>query len=162
MSNTIRNFDAIQITEKLNELLANYHVHYQKLRNFHWTVYGENFFELHRQFEEQYNEIKMQIDEIAERILTLGLNPFGTMQQYLVESEIKEVVQEITPSEMVGEIVRDYEVMIPKIRKVIDDASKAGDEGTIDMLAGYLKDFEKRRWMMRAFLQKKANRAEVA
>jgi len=52
----------------LNILLADYHMHYQKLRNFHWNVTGSNFFELHEKFEELYEDIKLKIDEIAERI----------------------------------------------------------------------------------------------
>lgn len=57
--------------EQLNVLLADHHLYYQKLRNFHWNVIGENFFDLHAKFEEMYTDTLIKIDEIAERILTL-------------------------------------------------------------------------------------------
>ncbi len=103
MMTQIRQIDIITITDKLNQLLANYHVHYQKLRNFHWTVYGKNFFELHRQFEGMYNEAKVQIDEIAERILILGTRPLGTLNAYLSTATVKEVIRPLTPQEMKGQ-----------------------------------------------------------
>ncbi len=64
------------LVEKLNELLANYQIYYQNLRNFHWNVSGPNFFELHAKFEELYTAANLGVDETAERILTLGSRPF--------------------------------------------------------------------------------------
>ena len=69
--------------EQLNVLLADYHIYYQKLRNFHWNVVGENFFDLHEKFEEMYNDTLIKIDEIAERILTLRYQPVSHLSEYL-------------------------------------------------------------------------------
>lgn len=63
------------IVDHLNDLLANYHVHYQKLRGCHWNVSGSNFFTLHVKFEELYTNAQITIDELAERILTIGKSP---------------------------------------------------------------------------------------
>lgn len=161
MLTQIRQIDIINITDNLNQLLANYHIHYQKLRNFHWTVHGKSFFELHRQFEEMYNEIKVQIDEIAERILILGTLPIGTLQAYLKNSTIKEVVQPLSPQEMVGELIKDMDTLTGIMREGINTASEAGDEGTVDMLSGYLKNIEKSQWMLRAYLKKEEDRVKL-
>lgn len=161
MLTQIRQIDIIKITDHLNTLLANYHIHYQKLRNFHWTVYGKNFFELHRQFEEMYNHAQVQIDEIAERILVLGTLPQGNLQAYLKHSSIKEVIQPISPAEMVGEIIRDLDVLTAHLRETISLASSAGDEGTIDLLSTYLKSQEKRQWMLRAYLKQQEDSVKI-
>src|SRR5690554_89146 len=76
--------------KELNVLLADYHLYYQKLRNFHWNVVGKNFFELHNKFEEMYEDAKIKIDEIAERILTLRYQPTSNFSDYLKMSSIKE------------------------------------------------------------------------
>src|SRR6056297_1340775 len=83
------------VVTTLNKLLANYQVHYQKLRNFHWNVEGKDFFELHEQFEEEYDAVKLQIDEIAERIRVFGKKPISTMQGYLDAAEIKEAGEDV-------------------------------------------------------------------
>ena len=73
--------ETAEIVLNLNKLLANYHVHYQKLRNFHWNVEGPEFFELHQKFEEQYNEVKVNIDDIAERIRIFDKKPMSTLSE---------------------------------------------------------------------------------
>lgn len=83
------NEETKEIVESLNKLMANYHVHYQKLRNYHWNVEGHSFFELHEFFELEYNAVKLQIDEIAERIRVFGKKPVSTLKEYLEISEIK-------------------------------------------------------------------------
>src|SRR5688572_29374090 len=85
-----------KITHALNSVLANYSVHFQKLRNFHWNVKGSDFFDLHLEFEEQYKEAFENIDQIAERIRVFGETPLSTMREYLQESEIKEASTELT------------------------------------------------------------------
>jgi len=79
-----------KISHALNSVLANYSIHFQKLRNFHWNVTGSDFFDLHLEFEAQYKEAAEHTDEIAERIRVFGETPFSTMKEYLDESEIKE------------------------------------------------------------------------
>src|SRR5690606_33776932 len=89
------------ISRVLNELLANYSVHYQKLRNYHWNVKGSDFFDLHEQFESQYNEARDNIDAIAERIRVFGKTPMSTMREYLETSEIKETGTDLASDIMV-------------------------------------------------------------
>ena len=79
-----------QITEHLNLLLASSQQFYMNVRGYHWNVTGEHFFELHVKFEELYNELILQIDEIAERILTLGKTPLHTYADYAEISVIEQ------------------------------------------------------------------------
>jgi starvation-inducible DNA-binding protein len=81
---------AEELANKLNELLANYSIFYQNTRGFHWNIKGEKFFELHLKFEELYNDLLLKIDEVAERILTLGHTPEHSYSQYAKTSTIKE------------------------------------------------------------------------
>lgn len=79
------------VVDHLNDLLANYHIHYQNLRGCHWNVRGNHFFTLHVKFEELYTNALTTIDELAERVLTLGKSPYSTFSDYIKHAEIKEV-----------------------------------------------------------------------
>src|ERR1700712_3645893 len=79
------------VVDHLNELLANYHIHYQKVRGCHWNVKGKSFFTLHVKFEELYTAALTTIDELAERILTLGKAPYSTFGDYVKKANIREI-----------------------------------------------------------------------
>jgi starvation-inducible DNA-binding protein len=142
------------ITLVLNELLANYSVHYQKLRNYHWNVKGSDFFDLHEKFEQQYNEARENIDEIAERIRVFGKTPFSTMQEYLNTSEIKETGSDLPSDFMVREVLSDFRVLLEYMFAVIEVAQEQSDSGTEEMIKTFIHDIEKHHWMMTAFLAK--------
>lgn len=141
-----------EVVSSLNALLANYQVHYQKLRNFHWNVKGSDFFDLHQQFEEEYNGVLLQIDEIAERIRTFGATPFSTLKEYLAESNIKESLPGASSDEMVQELLDDYGILMSYLIEAIEASNEVGDIGTADFLTKYMKRMEKRHWMFTAFL----------
>ncbi len=149
-----RPLEAAELVIKLNQLLANYHVHYQKLRNFHWNVKGGDFFDLHEKFEIQYNQAKVNIDEIAERVRVFGKTPYSTMQEYLEQSEIKEVGTNLTATEMVNEVLADYRILLEHMVDVVDSAIDVGDIGTQDLVNTFIKNIEKSHWMFSAFIQK--------
>lgn len=144
--------DKMQLTKKLNLLIASYHVHYQKLRNFHWNVEGESFFELHEKFEELYNFSKVNIDDVAERIRVFGDRPMATLQEYLEHSKITEPKGITDSKEMVISVLGDFEVLIKQIVDTLDTANQIGDVSTIDLLANILKQTEKYHWMFRSFI----------
>lgn len=141
-----------EVVSSLNALLANYQVHYQKLRNFHWNVKGSDFFDLHQQFEEEYNAVLLQIDEIAERIRTFGATPFSTLKEYLAESNIQESLPGASSDEMVQELLDDYGILMSYLIEAIEASNEVGDIGTADFLTKYMKRMEKRHWMFTAFL----------
>lgn len=142
-----------EMVDSLNNLLANYSVHYQKLRNFHWNVKGADFFDIHEQFEQQYNTAKVAIDDIAERIRVFGQTPLSRMQDYLQDAEIQESGTDLTGLEMVREILSDYNFLLESMFKVIEIAIENGDSGTEDMIKGFVKKTEKNHWMLTSFAQ---------
>jgi starvation-inducible DNA-binding protein len=143
--------ETLESTEAMNNLLANYSVHYQKLRNFHWNVKGANFFDIHEQFEIQYNSAKVTIDDIAERIRVFGQTPLSTMKEYLQTSEIKESATDLSADTMVREILKDYKILLEHMFNVIEIALENGDSATEDMMKGFVKQTEKNHWMLTAF-----------
>lgn len=140
-----------QTAKELNILLADYHLYYQKLRNFHWNIVGKNFFDLHEKFEEMYDDAKLKVDEIAERILTLRFQPVSNYSDYLKESNLKESPSETKDVEMVKILLKDHGALLKQLRTVIEKADAAGDEGTIDMIGAYIGGLEKISWMLDAW-----------
>ncbi|WP_199721197.1 Dps family protein [Neisseria weixii] len=140
------------INEKLNALLSSYHVFYQNVRGYHWNVKGEHFFSLHTKFEELYTELQLQIDEIAERILTLAGTPLHAYSDFTKYSSIKEDKNVFDGRECVEGLVSGLQELIEEQRSVIEAAGEAGDEGTVDLITGYVQAQEKLIWMYNAFL----------
>lgn len=144
------------VVDLLNEYLANYHIHYQKLRGAHWNVKGQNFFTLHLKFEELYTNAQLTIDEIAERILTLGKPPHSTFADYIKESTIKEInTIGMSDIDLVEAILDDMSTLIEMERNLMEAADKAGDDGTNDMVNKFMQFKEKTTWMLRSFAGKK-------
>ncbi|HEY9009083.1 Dps family protein [Ohtaekwangia sp.] len=143
-----------RIASALNELLANFQVHYQKLRNYHWNVKGQDFFDLHEQFELLYTEVALHIDEIAERIRVFSHTPLSTMHDYLEHSAIKETGSDLQAEVMVREVLSDFRILLGYLVNVLSIASEQEDAGTEQMIKGYIKKIEKHHWMLTAFLAK--------
>ncbi|MBN8650068.1 MAG: DNA starvation/stationary phase protection protein [Cytophagales bacterium] len=140
---------------QLNELLANYSVFYQNTRGYHWNIKGEKFFELHVKFEELYNDLLLKIDEVAERILTLGYSPNHRYSDYHAVSQIKESQKESDGLKAVAEILESFKVIISLQRELLTLSADAGDEGTNALMSDYIRAQEKLVWMYSAFLGKK-------
>jgi len=136
---------------ELNVLLADYHIYYQKLRNFHWNILGKNFFDLHDKFESMYTDAQKKIDEIAERILTLRYQPLSNYSRYLKISDLKESKSDITDVEMVKSLLKDHTILINQLRNCARAAEDANDDGTADLICGYIRDIEKTSWMLVAW-----------
>jgi len=140
--------------EQLNIVLADYHLYYQKLRNFHWNVEGTNFFDLHEKFEEMYDDAKLKVDEIAERILTLRHSPVSNLSDYLKLTNIKESPNDYDDKKMVETLLEDHGKIIMQFRKIVEVADDAGDEGTIDLIGAYIRELEKTSWMLDVWTKK--------
>jgi starvation-inducible DNA-binding protein len=144
------------IVDMLNEYLANYHIHYQKLRGCHWNIKGQNFFTLHIKFEELYTNAQLTIDEIAERVLTLGKPPHSRFADYINESTIKEIETIGLPDmQMVDAILEDMAMLIQIEREILDATANAGDDGSNDMVNRFMQFKEKTTWMLRSFASKR-------
>ncbi len=142
------------LTDKLNDLLANYQLYYQNLRGFHWNLKGNHFFTLHNKFEELYNAAQLSIDEIAERIVTLEAVPLHTYSDYLNHSTIKEHKNVTTSHDTVTKTVSSLTTLIEKERDTLNSANDAGDESTVDMMTQLIAFQEKTIWMLNSFNHK--------
>jgi len=140
------------LEKQMNLLIANWTTMYTKLHNFHWYVKGHNFFTLHVKFEELYDEAAGYIDDIAERLISIGGKPVATLRESLELATIKEAAGNETPDQMVAAIVADFEVLDKELREGMSIAEEAGDEATSDLLLGVVSTLEKHRWMLNAFL----------
>jgi starvation-inducible DNA-binding protein len=141
------------LSKELNSYLSNLQVLYAKFHNLHWNVEGRNFFKIHEKLEEFYDYVSDQIDEIAERILTLGYRPLVKLSDYVQNATLKEIESKrYDIEESLNIILNDFSELIEQLRKIIKLAQEYGDEGTADILIGSLKEFEKNSWMLRATL----------
>lgn len=141
----------LPVVMELNTLLSDYHVYYQKLRSFHWNILGKNFFDLHEQFEAMYNDAKLKIDEIAERILTLRHHPVSKFSDYLKIASVKEESAMISDQLMIEALLKDHKTILEQMSRVIESAENANDEGTIDLIGAYIRELEKTSWMLNAW-----------
>lgn len=144
-----------QVVELLNELLANYQIYYQNLRGFHWNIRGNRFFVLHAKFEELYNDAFEKIDEIAERILTLGGVPLHSYAAYAKVATLKAKENVTDGDECLRAVIADVLVLLKQEREILSLAAEVEDEGTQDLLAPYVSGQEKLLWMLNAYLNEK-------
>jgi starvation-inducible DNA-binding protein len=145
---------ASELAEKLNVLLANYSIFYQNTRGYHWNIKGEKFFELHMKFEELYNDLFIKIDEVAERILTLGNTPKHRFSDYKTESKIAESNEVSDGNKAIKEILESFKTIIMIQRDLLNLSAEADDEGTNALMSDYIREQEKLVWMYSAFLNK--------
>ena len=140
------------LSKDLNMLLANFQTYYQNLRGIHWNIKGKSFFDLHVKFEELYNDANIKVDEIAERILTLGEVPLHTFDDYLKNSNVP-IGKDVTKDEKAIKLIIDSikELLIIE-RKILADSDAADDEGTNSMMSNFISEQEKTVWMMKAWL----------
>lgn len=145
--------DTAEIIVTLNTLLADYQVFYNKLRNFHWNIEGPEFFELHEEFEKEYNTVKKNIDIVAERIRVFGIKPNFTLKKTLELSKIEENQKNRSAIEMVRGVLKDFEILHDDILSAIGASLDTGDSATEQMLTDFLRELEKRNWMFTSYLK---------
>lgn len=140
------------LSKDLNRLLANFQRYYQNLRGIHWNIKGKRFFDLHVKFEELYTDANLKVDEIAERILTLGGVPLHTFEDYIESAKVP-VGKNITKDEdAIRLIVESLTELLVIERTILDASDEASDEGTNSMMSEFITEQEKTVWMMKAWL----------
>ncbi|PST92926.1 DNA starvation/stationary phase protection protein [Photobacterium sp. NCIMB 13483] len=137
----------------LNQLLSNYQVFYMNTRGYHWNIKGQQFFELHLKFEEIYTDLQIKIDELAERILTLGYTPDHSFSRYLTASDIQEHQNVSDGQQGVQGLVDGFSILLGQQRRILTAAGDASDEGTAALMGDYIREQEKLLWMLNAYLQ---------
>ncbi len=140
------------LAEELNHLLANFQLYYQNLRGIHWNIKGRAFFNLHVKFEELYTDANLKVDEIAERILTLGATPLHTFEDYNKAAKVP-VGKNISRDEKAVQLIVNSLSELLKIeRGILETSDEVNDEGTNSMMSGFITEQEKTVWMMKAWL----------
>tara|TARA_R110001592_G_scaffold116753_1_gene318279 strand:- start:240 stop:722 length:483 start_codon:yes stop_codon:yes gene_type:complete len=140
------------LVSDLNNLLANFQIYYQNLRGIHWNIKGKRFFDLHVKFEELYTDANLKVDEVAERILTLGETPLHTFEDYSAKAQVP-VGKNISQDDKAVRLIVDSLTELLKIeRQILDKSGDANDEGTNAMMSGFITEQEKTVWMMKAWL----------
>jgi starvation-inducible DNA-binding protein len=141
-----------KLAGQLNKLLANYQMFYINARGYHWNIKGDKFFELHVKFEELYNNLQLKVDEVAERILTLGYTPMHSYSAYLKKADIKETLDITDGKKAVKHILDAYATIMPLQREILNTSAEANDEGTNALMSDYIREEEKLVWMYSAYL----------
>jgi starvation-inducible DNA-binding protein len=144
-----------KIAHELAKLLADEFVLYTKTRNAHWNVEGPDFYNNHKFFEDHYNAIDETIDEVAERIRTLGHYAPATLKEYLNLTQLTEASRVTNDSTgFIKELLSDHEGIIIRLRGDIERFANEGkDFGTSDFITGLMERHEKMAWMLRSHLK---------
>lgn len=142
-----------KLAVKLNELLADYSIFYQNIRGYHWNIKGDKFFELHGKFQELYENLFIKIDEVAERIRTLGHTPNHKFSVYQQEAKIKESSEVSDGTKDVQDTLESFKIIITLQREILDLSADAEDEGTNALMSDYIREQEKLVWMYSAYLK---------
>lgn len=142
--------DRTAIAEGLKRLLADSYTLYLQTHNFHWNVTGPQFRELHLMFEEHYTELAVAVDDIAERIRTLGVVAPGTYKAFAELSSIKETDGIPAAGDMVDILTKGHEQVVRTAREVLKAAQDANDESTAALVSDRMRVHEKTAWMLRA------------
>ena len=144
--------DRVAISTDLGRVLADTYTLYLKTHNYHWNVTGPMFNTLHLMFEEQYNELWVAVDLLAERIRSLGAFAPGSSAQFAALTSITEADGVPTAEQMLADLVAGHEAVVRTARTVFATAEAAGDQSTADLLTQRIQIHEKTAWMLRSML----------
>ncbi len=142
-----------EIAQGLKHLLADSYTLYLQTHNFHWNVTGPQFRELHLLFEEHYTELAVAVDDIAERIRTLGVHAPGTYREFAELSNIEEVDGVPSATQMIEILTASHEQVVRTCRAVLKKAQAGDDESSSALISDRMRSHEKTAWMLRALLQ---------
>ncbi len=145
--------DREKVAEGLKKLLADTYTLYLQTHNFHWNVTGPRFRDLHLMFEEHYVELATAVDEIAERIRTLGVSAPGTYKAFAELSSIKETDGVPDAMEMTEILTHNHELVVKTCREVLKLAEAVDDESSLALVSDRMRIHEKTAWMLRAMTQ---------
>jgi len=146
----IKKSDRVAVAEGLKRLLADSYTLYLQTHNFHWNVTGPQFRTLHLMFEEQYTELALAVDDIAERIRTLDVAAPGTYKAFDELSAVKEVEGVPAAEAMVDILTQGHEQVVRTCREVLVLAQEGGDESSVSLVSDRMRVHEKTAWMLRA------------
>jgi starvation-inducible DNA-binding protein len=142
-----------QIAGALSKVLADTYTLYMKTHNFHWNVKGPMFQTLHLMFEQQYSELWLAVDAVAERIRALGFPAPGTYKQLVALSSISEDDGVPKAEDMIRRLVEGHETTARTARDTFKLAAEINDQPTCDLLTQRMQIHEKTAWMLRSLVE---------
>ena len=142
----------VEIAEGLSRLLADSYTLYLKTHNYHWNVTGPMFSTLHQLFEEEYLELALAVDQIAERIRALGMRAPGSYHEFSKLTSVNEAKGEPDAQEMIKDLMEGQETVVRTARSIFEVVEKAQDEPTADLLTQRMQIHEKNAWMLRSLI----------
>jgi starvation-inducible DNA-binding protein len=145
-----------KIANGLSRLLADSYTLYLKTHNFHWNVTGPQFSSLHTMFEQQYMELALAVDGIAERIRSLGIRAPGSYREFAKLASVKEATGGESADEMIRQLVTGQEMVVRTAREAFPAADEANDEPSADLLTHRMQSHDKNAWMLRSLLEAQA------
>lgn len=140
------------VAHKLSTLLADSYILYLKTQNFHWNVTGPNFQSLHLLFEQQYTDLATAVDDIAERIRTLGFPAPGSFNVFLKIGTLSEATDTPSAPEMVQQLLNDHEAVCQHLHDLVKTVTDVNDEASLALVSERLMVHEKTAWMLRSSL----------
>lgn len=143
-----------KIADLVNQLLADEYILYTKTRNAHWNIQGTNFMELHKFFQSQYEALFLVIDDVAERVRTLGHFALGSLTNFLKATNLKEEDHDFSDQKIIIQaLINDHEAIVRFIRTdIVPVTEEHNDLGTTDLVTSLLEKHEKMAWMLRAYI----------
>ena len=147
------NPDRKEVAEALSQLLADSYTLYLKTHNFHWNVTGPMFTTLHTLFETQYTELALAVDEIAERIRSVGHVAPGSYTEFARLSTVQEAKDVPKAVQMIEQLAADQDQVVATARALFEAAEKAGDQASADLAVRRIDVHEKNAWMLRSHLE---------
>jgi starvation-inducible DNA-binding protein len=142
-----------KVVETLSGLLADSYTLYLKTHNYHWNVTGPMFTTLHTLFETEYTDLALAVDEIAERIRSLGARAPGSFSEFAKLASVKEATGSPSATEMIEELVADQAAVVGSAKRVVEAAEAAGDQASADLGTRRIEVHEKNAWMLRSHLE---------
>ena len=150
----IKTEQSTSAAEVLQKVLANEFVLYTKTRKAHWNIECNDFYSMHTFFELQYKELEQYIDDVAERIRTIGHYPIATLKEFSsITSLTEESRSRNGKMELLGELLNDHETIIKELRSQIYEDNVVLDAGTSDFITSLMGKHEKTAWIMRSHLK---------
>lgn len=137
----------------LKILLADSYLLLLKTHNFHWNVNGPLFVSLHSLYEEQYNNLFLAVDEIAERIKSIGNRAPGSYKEFSKLSKISENTKDIKAKDMILDSIKSHKIIVKSAKKLIESASKSKDDVTVDLAIRRKEFHEKSIWMLKSLIE---------
>ena len=138
------------VATQLKSLLADSYTLYLQTHNFHWNITGPSFIQLHTLFEEHYTELAVAVDDVAERIRSLGVHAPGTYKEFSELSSINEVLGTPEAQEMVVILTANHEQLVRTCRTALSVAQDADDESSAALISDRMRVHEKTAWMLRS------------